>query len=508
MNKIIFILLYFLLFTKVYAQQNDVHTEHKVHFKLKKTTQANSESLGIRWYIKPYVENETVLQRSSFPKSPNANGLYNQTITFPDSLMGKTVIYSYTSTQAKPVFWRRFDLGKNKSQERIERWGYLDGIEGKVKPTKMLFTEPNSAEEKRMFTERYVGITTDGKPIENLFPLKKTGASTVPIKNAVIAFITSLTKEQKSVSTFPVASNEWRRWHNIENWSRAGVCFEDLNALQKELAFAFLKESLSTQGLQKAKDIMTMEAYLATLVPQNKKLGGEKYWFTFLGTPSDTAPWGWQMEGHHLIINYFVLGDQVVMTPTFMGSEPNLVETGNNKVVRTFVKEEKKGLDFYLSLDSLQKKEATLWTKKEFDFNRSEAFRDNEIIPITGISAKQLSEEQQNTLLDLIAEYVNNMNDGHAKIKMAAIKKHLNQTNFSWIQGSDTKGPFYYRIHSPVILIEFDHQTPIFLFDGSKPHPGPVKTHIHTVVRTPNGNDYGKDLLKAHLEKEHKNEKN
>ncbi|MGK0255152.1 MAG: hypothetical protein ACI9OE_002673, partial [Mariniflexile sp.] len=55
---------------------------------------------------------------------------------------------------------------------------------------------------------------------------------------------------------------------------------------------------------------------------------------------------------------------------------------------------------------------------------------------------------------------------------------------------------------------EFDHQSPVFLYDHSKPFSGPVKTHVHTVVRTPNGNDYGKDLLKAHLEKEHKHEKN
>ena len=39
-------------------------------------------------------------------------------------------------------------------------------------------------------------------------------------------------------------------------------------------------------------------------------------------TPSETDPWGWQVDGHHLDINYFVLGDQVVMTPTFMWSEP------------------------------------------------------------------------------------------------------------------------------------------------------------------------------------------
>jgi hypothetical protein len=30
--------------------------------------------------------------------------------------------------------------------------------------------------------------------------------------------------------------------------------------------------------------------------------------------------------------------------------------------------------------------------------------------------------------------------------------------------------------------------------------PGvPTRQHIHTIVRTPNGNDYGKDLLRQHL---------
>lgn len=105
------------------------------------------------------------------------------------------------------------------------------------------------------------------------------------------------------------------------------------------------------------------------------------------------------MDGHHLVINYFVLGDQVVMTPTFMGSEPTFIAQGEHQGLRTFVDEEQKGLDFYQSL---------------------------------------------------------------------------------WMA----------------------------LWDRKKPRPGPVKTHIHTVVRTPNGNDYGKDLLKEHLEQYHKHEKN
>ena len=45
-------------------------------------------------------------------------------------------------------------------------------------------------------------------------------------------------------------------------------------------------------------------------------------------------------------------------------------------------------------------------------------------------------------------------------------------------------------------LIEFDHQVPANL--RSSPRGVPNREHTHTVVRTPNGNDYGKDLLLQH----------
>jgi hypothetical protein len=51
-----------------------------------------------------------------------------------------------------------------------------------------------------------------------------------------------------------------------------------------------------------------------------------------------------------------------------------------------------------------------------------------------------------------------------------------------------------------VILIEFDHQNPIGTVRLNPPGV-PTRQHIHTIVRTPNGNDYGKDLLRQHLER-------
>lgn len=500
MKKTILLLAFGLMFNLAFAQQNVLSTDHKVTFKLKITEIANPDSVGIGWFVRPYVEGETIVNTSFFPKTLDANGLYQQTLPFPDSLMGKTITYWYSAAQNNYDYKGSFVLEKNKNQDRIESWGFVDGLEMKLKATQMLFLVPNSPEETELFAKPYIGITTDGKPLENLFPFKKTGFPTASIKNAVLAFLESLNAEQKAKCTFPIESDEWRRWHNIENWQRAGIGLEEMNKTQKDLVFTILMESLSARGLKKARNIMAMEAYLATLVLDNTALGGEKYWFVFFGTPSDTEPWGWQIEGHHLVINYFVLGDQVVMTPVFMGSEPTLIETGDNKGLRTYEIEEKKGLDFYLSLNAKQRKKATLFQKKEYDFNRSEAFRDNEIIAKTGISVKKLTKQQQTALLDLIEEYVGNIRDGHSKIKMDEVKTHFNETHFTWIQGDKIDGPFYYRIHSPVILIEFDHQLPVFLGDESKPNSGPVKTHIHTVVRTPNGNDYGKDLLKEHLE--------
>ena len=80
---------------------------------------------------------------------------------------------------------------------------------------------------------------------------------------------------------------------------------------------------------------------------------------------------------------------------------------------------------------------------------------------------------------------------------MADVRAHLGRTYFAWIGPTDANSVFYYRIHSPVILIEFDHQRPVgtrHLLDPSRP----TRQHIHAVVRTPNGNDYGKDLLRQH----------
>jgi len=70
---------------------------------------------------------------------------------------------------------------------------------------------------------------------------------------------------------------------------------------------------------------------------------------------------------------------------------------------------------------------------------------------------------------------------------------HLPQTVFGWIGEFGPVSPFYYRIYNPVIFIEFYHQPGVAL-----PNTGYSRRHAHALVRTPNGNDYGRALLEAY----------
>jgi len=131
------------------------------------------------------------------------------------------------------------------------------------------------------------------------------------------------------------------------------------------------------------------------------------------------------------------------------------------------------------------------------------AFSDNAEVPYEGIKATALTSDQLDKLWALVELYVGNMDDGHAAIKMAEVKKYVADTHFSWHGSTDTIAPIYYRVQSPVILIELDCPDLGPIGQGAGWPTGPSQHHVHTIVRTPNGGDYGKDLLALHLALDH-----
>ncbi|MEO6006057.1 MAG: DUF3500 domain-containing protein [Opitutus sp.] len=359
-----------------------------------------------------------------------------------------------------------------------------------------------SAEAERTgLASPFVGITTNGTPQSGLFSLRSTGVSTEPVRIAASAYLAALSPQQREKTLFSVDDPEWRKWMNQDFYVRQGVAFRDLSEPQRAAAFGLLKASLSAKGLQLSRDIMKLNETLGELNEGDFDRYGEwLYWITIMGQPSADQPWGWQIDGHHLVINYFVLGDQVVMSPVFVGSEPITAPSGKYKGTTVLQDEQAGGLRLIRSLDTTQQTKAVLNSSKTGNNNLTEAFKDNVVLDYAGIKAAELNPLQKVVLTDLIRLFVANMDDGHARVKMDEVAAHLDETHFEWIGGIADDSVFYFRIHSPVILIEFDHQKPVNLRHLSNAPNLPTQQHIHVVVRTPNGNDYGKDLLRAHYQ--------
>ena len=221
-----------------------------------------------------------------------------------------------------------------------------------------------------------------------------------------------------------------------------------------------------------------------------------------MGFPSSENPWGFHLDGHHLVINYFVLGDQVVMTPAFWGGEPVYADAGMYLGNHILQEEQNTGLMLMQSLDSEQKQRATISASKVRNNQVAAANQDNLVLNYEGIKGSDLTSQQRLYLLNVIRSFVGALRDPHAEITMEEVGQYLDDTYFAWVGESEDDSVFYYRIHSPVILIEFDHQGPVGTLHKN-PAGVPTRDHIHTVVRTPNGNDYGKDLLAQHLAREH-----
>lgn len=351
--------------------------------------------------------------------------------------------------------------------------------------------------------EPYRGIAAAGKIEKGLFKIESTGVSTKPVVEAAKKLIEGMTGEQRKRTLYPVDDIEWRKWDNRHSPKREGVGFDEMTEDQRELAFGLMQASLSAKGLKLSKDIMKLNHHLGELANNFDEYGQWLYWITIMGDPSTEKPWGWQVDGHHLVINYFVLGDQVVMSPVFIGSEPIRAETGKFKGTEILQVEQNMGLDLIRGLTAEQQKAAVLTSVKDGNNALSQAYKDNIDLDYAGIAGDKLNQSQRELLLELIAAYVGNMDDGHAKVKMEEVRKHLDRTYFAWVGETEDDSVYYYRVHSPVILIEFDHERRVAPFRSSEP----TREHIHAVVRTPNGNDYGKDLLRQHYEEHHSHDK-
>jgi hypothetical protein len=354
----------------------------------------------------------------------------------------------------------------------------------------------------------FKGITTQGECVPGLFTLQDEQA---PVQASILAvehLLQGLTPEQTEIVQHAHDARQWRAWMNPEVYMmRFGLRLDELQAQTRDDILAVLRASLSPQGFERARQLMKINHFLGELVQAPRILNEFSYNFNLFGKPSATEPWGWNFYGHHLCLNCRFIGSQMVLTPVFMGAEPHEIDVGPLAGIAVFEQEESGGLQLMQSLPMDLQQQAHLYAQKRDpamptgrvafgdELTLTGAFQDNRIIPEEGLCARAMPAAQQAQLLALMHTYLAYLPEGPRAARMRENHVHLDKTWFCWIGGTDDESPFYYRIQSPVLIIEFDHHAGVFLAN-----PTPEKFHIHTLVRTPNGNDYGMDLVRQHCE--------
>lgn len=330
------------------------------------------------------------------------------------------------------------------------------------------------------------------------------------IKNVAVTLYESFSKTQQFGALRAFNDTARSQWNNLPIGlrPRAGTSVGNMNNEQRMLVHRLLAASLSSQGYLKSTSIMHLDelinSYYDSLYIQKKfndetrrflinlKWSPKNYFFAFFGSPSKDNRWGFKLEGHHLSLNFTITGQQVSVTPYFVGTDPAEYGVSEYAGWRVLAFEEDLGLKLLRSLTDAQKKVATKSTEVPGDIITA-AESGKRLVDYWGVQASALTREQQLLLQQLIREFVFNISYEKAQLEYEKIEKAgFGKIYFGWIGSDDEKKPHYYIVNGPTFLIEFDN-------NGG---PNNSANHIHAIWRE-KGNEYGEDVLKKHYQAEH-----
>jgi Protein of unknown function (DUF3500) len=311
----------------------------------------------------------------------------------------------------------------------------------------------------------------------------------------------SYSMEDKLLLTLDSPEREkWAYWPT----ERSGLSFDLMHAKHRALTHELLWLLLSNRGYHNLLNIMQLENVLQPASGTGFPRGIEDYSVTLFGEPSDTAPWAWRFEGHHISLSITVApGQGFTVTPTFFGADPADVMVGPLAGLRVLRVEDDLGLQLANSLTAPQLRTASVpgtpeWNRTggftyandtPWDIVAATILRDRsdwaswktELQP-DGIAFKDLSGAQQATLLAILDEVFTTYRPEIADTYRASLD--LEGLHFAWIGGLKKGDPHYYRIQTSDFLFEFDN------VQGNA-------NHIHEVWRSRAG-DFGEDLLRRH----------
>jgi Protein of unknown function (DUF3500) len=286
------------------------------------------------------------------------------------------------------------------------------------------------------------------------------------------AFLSALEPDKRKAASFAWDGPEWHRWSyfGVGGFIKPGLRLEQMSAAQKAAAWDLLAAVFSADGLTKAKNVMTLQDVLAAMGNGAGERSSERFSFSVFGTPAETGPWAFRLEGHHLHHSFAVRdGSMVSVTPASFSSNPNRVASGAYAGLVTLKDEEALARRIVGDLGPrLQERARVSATPLGNILSYSGRERANG--QKVGLAAADLSSAQRDLLWQLIETYaVAHLPPALAAAQRARVRSGDREAvHFAWYGPNTPEKAFGYRVIADGFVIEM----------GSV---DPNAQHLHTI---------------------------
>lgn len=285
-------------------------------------------------------------------------------------------------------------------------------------------------------------------------------------------FLATLDLAQRKSATFPWGGNQWRAWnyYGVGGYIKPGLRLEQMQPAQKDAAWELASAVLSSAGIAKARNVMTLQDVLAERGDGRGQRSSERFSFAVFGEPSETAPWGFRLEGHHLTLSVAVRDNRIVsVTPSSFSANPNRIASGRHAGLVTLQAEEAMARRLFADLTPKLASRARLSARPLANI-LSDAGSERANRKKVGLSAAEFASAQRDLLWQLIETYaVSHLPSELAETQKARVRAgDPAAVHFAWYGPNTPETAFGYRVIADTFVIEL----------GSV---DPAAQHLHTI---------------------------
>jgi Protein of unknown function (DUF3500) len=270
--------------------------------------------------------------------------------------------------------------------------------------------------------------------------------------------LASIEGEQRKAASFAWNGSEWNGWNyfGVGGNIKPGLRLEQMSAVQKLLAWDLLATLFSAGGLEKARNVMTLQDVLAAMGNGVGQRSSERFSFAFFGTPQESGAWGFRLEGHHLSQSIAVRDGTIVsVTPSSFSANPNRVTAGQQAGLNTLKHEEALARRLIGDLAPVQQARARQ-SETAMRNIMSYAGRERANATKVGVAAAELNAAQRDLVWQLIDTYaVDHLVPPLAAAQRARVRAGDREAvHFAWYGPNTPERAFGYRVIGEGFVIE------------------------------------------------------